>query len=474
MKRIANAALLIALTLALVSTAAEATTISPKRSQVFDFLQQLLENSARSDMPLASRINVAVSATMAQAAALGVTVDQSELEAAAQRPQAFVPTSDTSFMWTGAWFAVERGTFAYTGGKKNTYFTETYAVEWENMSLTTWSYNGSGTIANFVSQTWDTDLTEWVNAARATFIYDGSDRLTDMTTQLWNGSSYVNSTRILYTYDGSSRVATTNTQNWTGTWTEVDRTTFTYDGSGREIQSVLEWWQGSNWITNSRWTSTYDGGGKLIEKFKEFYNTLWNNDAKVEFVYDGAGDNTIERNYLWLSNAWSLTDVDTMKYDGSHRMTQVVHNEILPFAQVKKTDYTYDGSGNLIEQIDASLSGTWTNTERQVFVYTTLASKVDETPLPGDFALLQNSPNPFNPTTTIRFSLAKNANVRVEVHNVLGQLVRVLENGDHAVGLYETTWDGRNNAGNEVASGVYFYTLRSGDFQQTRKMVLQR
>ncbi len=87
---------------------------------------------------------------------------------------------------------------------------------------------------------------------------------------------------------------------------------------------------------------------------------------------------------------------------------------------------------------------------------------------------MQNHPNPFNPTTTIRYNLAGNTHVRIEVRNVLGQLVRVLEDSYQSVGVYETTWDGRNSAGQEVASGVYFYSLRSNDVVQTRKMVLSR
>ncbi len=476
LKRFANCDSLIPLLLLtlLIHFGTAAATTLPKKSQVFDFLKQMLANSALTDMPQASRVNVAVSATMAQAAALGVTISQSELETAAQRPQAFVPASDTTFYWGGAWLTFQRGTFNYTGGKKNTYFVEEFSVDWENHSLTTWSYNGSGTIANFTFQSWDSDVSGWVNAARTTFSYDLSDRMIDMTTQIWSGSVFDNSNRVLYTYDGSSRIATTTTQTWGGAWNDQTRSTYTYDGSGREIQEFIEWKQGASWTINSRWTSTYDGGGRLTERFKEFYNTLWNNDAKVEFVYDGNGDNTLERNYLWLSDDWSLMDVDTMKYDVSHRLIQLVRNEILPFAMVRKTDYAYDGSGNLVEQIDATLSGTWLNTDRQVFVYTTLASKVDETPLPGNFALLQNTPNPFNPTTTIRFSLAKGANVLIEVHNVLGQLVRTLEDSEYGAGIYETTWDGRDVSGLEVASGVYFYTLRSGDFSQTRKMVLMR
>jgi fibronectin type 3 domain-containing protein len=87
--------------------------------------------------------------------------------------------------------------------------------------------------------------------------------------------------------------------------------------------------------------------------------------------------------------------------------------------------------------------------------------------------LAQNRPNPFNPTTTIEFSLRSPAQVTLSVYNVRGQLVRVLLDERRAAGLHkDVVWEGRNDAGQSVASGIYFYRLVAGDFTDTRKMVL--
>ena len=64
--------------------------------------------------------------------------------------------------------------------------------------------------------------------------------------------------------------------------------------------------------------------------------------------------------------------------------------------------------------------------------------------------------------------------VRLVVYNILGQLVKVLVDGDQAAGPHTVVWDGRDNAGGEISSGVYFYRVRAGDFSATRKMVLVR
>ena len=99
--------------------------------------------------------------------------------------------------------------------------------------------------------------------------------------------------------------------------------------------------------------------------------------------------------------------------------------------------------------------------------------------LPDKNALLANYPNPFNPETWIPYQLAEAADVTVSIHSVAGKLVRTLTLGHQAAGIYQNRsravyWDGRNQLGESVASGVYFYTLTAGDFAATRKMLIRK
>ena len=97
--------------------------------------------------------------------------------------------------------------------------------------------------------------------------------------------------------------------------------------------------------------------------------------------------------------------------------------------------------------------------------------------IPKETALLHNYPNPFNPETWIPYQLAEPADVTLTIYDMNGQLVRRLMVGHQAAGMYRSRssaayWDGRNQLGEAVASGLYFYTLTAGDFSATRRMLI--
>ena len=86
--------------------------------------------------------------------------------------------------------------------------------------------------------------------------------------------------------------------------------------------------------------------------------------------------------------------------------------------------------------------------------------------------LAQNFPNPFNPLTTIHYDMKEKGLVRIKIYNVAGELVRTLVNDVKDAGAYSLPWDGRNNAGADVASGIYFYKMETKGFSATKKMVI--
>ena len=102
-------------------------------------------------------------------------------------------------------------------------------------------------------------------------------------------------------------------------------------------------------------------------------------------------------------------------------------------------------------------------------------SAVGESDVPNRYALHGNVPNPFNPTTTLRFDLPEAAMVELAVYDLAGRLLRRLVAGEsYPAGFHEAVWDGRDGSGRSVGSGVYLYRLETGAYRETKRMTLVR
>lgn len=107
------------------------------------------------------------------------------------------------------------------------------------------------------------------------------------------------------------------------------------------------------------------------------------------------------------------------------------------------------------------------------FLVTETATSIKETKnLSNSFQLEQNYPNPFNPSTQISLELPSSEFVQLDIYNLIGQKVRTLLNEDRPAGVQQVTWDATDDAGRELPAGIYYYQLKSSNFQQTRKMLL--
>ncbi|MFQ5500368.1 MAG: T9SS type A sorting domain-containing protein, partial [Candidatus Zixiibacteriota bacterium] len=117
------------------------------------------------------------------------------------------------------------------------------------------------------------------------------------------------------------------------------------------------------------------------------------------------------------------------------------------------------GSRGLMDMLDELVSG---------------GSSDPDAVLPERVELYQNYPNPFNPETVIQFALPQAQRVNLTIFNIMGQQVKVLLNKTAPAGFNEVTWDGSDRSGNDVASGIYFYRLTTGNSTITRRMTLTK
>ena len=210
------------------------------------------------------------------------------------------------------------------------------------------------------------------------------------------------------------------------------------------------------------WVALYDG-------------TVYRASARArDLVVDGSGN--------VLVTGYSAGGIATVKYSSEGSQLGVAHYAGLgSFAS--PVGLGLDGAGNVyVTGSDGRYGG---HGSFGWGVYTTikydrLALALDDAPaaLPARFSLRQNYPNPFNPVTTLRYDLPHRAKVTLSIYDILGREVARLVQGDQAAGYHQVIWDGRNEQGQPVSSGVYLYRLHTGssagNFIETRKMVLLR
>ena len=125
--------------------------------------------------------------------------------------------------------------------------------------------------------------------------------------------------------------------------------------------------------------------------------------------------------------------------------------------------------------IESSITSSFTETEMEidyvrVYEASTLSNQAET--VPDHLSLLQNYPNPFNPVTTLRYELSQESFVKITIYDMLGNVVNNLVNRNQRRGSKSVQWNATNDQGQPVSTGLYIYTIQTGDFIQTKKMLL--
>lgn len=198
--------------------------------------------------------------------------------------------------------------------------------------------------------------------------------------------------------------------------------------------------------------SPLDFGGVLVETADSLELTLTNNDTTCFLAVEGV---TIPAPYNTL---WSVNQL---------QFPIVVEPQSAEKFWVNfKTDVFDTVTTTMI--INANIPNLFVD----LVAYGLPLSVESEKNLPQSYSLKQNYPNPFNPQTQIEFALPKQEFVKLKVFNVLGQEIKSLVSGIINAGIHKVIWDGKDKNNQSVSSGVYFYRLETGNFRQTKKMLL--
>ena len=173
----------------------------------------------------------------------------------------------------------------------------------------------------------------------------------------------------------------------------------------------------------------------------------------------------------------SFTDPSDASYvTGVHAEGTGFKTVFLGFDPIALDFQTLDDTTWVAWAIDYSTAGTGTNFNAVDFALDWFEAPsvtvADEVRLPKQYKLVQNFPNPFNPVTAINFELPVTSQVTLEVYNLLGQKVATLVNEFREAGAHTVVWDGRNELGQSVSTGLYLYRIDAGDFSATKKMIM--
>ena len=205
---------------------------------------------------------------------------------------------------------------------------------------------------------------------------------------------------------------------------------------------------------NIRWTIKTDKGikdldSKTIPARDVFYHvTALYDGANFDIYINGALDNRASHSGLILRTSIDLTIGQVLPNNPS-----VNFKGALDDIRIFNYALTVDEIQNLYHEK--------TSVEQQ-----------NLSQLPGEYDLAQNFPNPFNSLTTIRYQMKEAGPVKIEIYDILGQKVRTLVDQQKGAGYYSISWDGKNDQGWQVSSGIYLYKMKTKDFLKGRKLIL--
>ena len=271
------------------------------------------------------------------------------------------------------------------------------------------------------------------NFMRETFEYNANGVLNSYIAEYWQGVDWVNGLQWLMTLDGD-HIITILTQEWDDAWLDEERVTLTWDGDN-VTENFREEWIDAAWENDRLREYTYSNGN-LVEIYEQdWLGTSWVNSQLIDLTWE----NGILNHQLYM--VWDGTEwVDDMDYTT-----------------------TYE-NGKPIEDLALEWTGTeWINHHKIEYIYNTGTSPNE---IPDTQIQLSNYPNPFNPQTTIAFNVQEGETGTLEIFNLKGQFIysQEFDSGDHSY-----VWDAAGQS-----SGIYFYRITSGDFEQTRKMILMK
>lgn len=305
--------------------------------------------------------------------------------------------------------------------------------EWVNYSLFSYEYDETGFETRDLYKLWENN--DWVVQASSVFEKNAAGLTASEVTMYRSSGVLVNTDSTVFSYDEKGNLITETASYWEeGAWVLMDSSKYAYDASDRLLSEEVYFWIGTEWLKWDKRSYEYDSNGKLVRALTEqgTMENAWENVDKVEYEYDNASNRVKGEFFVWDGGSWTSDNGDI---------------------EIEYENYSDSYSAYLVEA-------------RYLLIQDPIAVE-DENLNPDKFALGQNFPNPFNPETKISFSLPQSGMATLKIYDALGREVAELVNGPMEKGAHTVDFSGK-----KLSSGVYIYRLQSGNFTESKKMML--
>ncbi|MCK5147397.1 T9SS type A sorting domain-containing protein [bacterium] len=349
----------------------------------------------------------------------------------------------------GSWDLESRWVHTYQNGLLTRVVEQLFidTDNWLNNYKYEVTYNGQGNQTLWQDTFWDNSDDAWRFNMKNETEYDGQGKAS-MTTYLHDQTSYLAFSKITYEYDGQNRCVREISYTWNDPdWTLFSQTDHTYNANGQIEQTVNS---SISYFTNELEAST-----------------------RTSHTYNSHGDRTTATSEVWMSISWANTSKQTWTYDGNNVLTNHLTQQWLyeTWTNFKQMDNTVVDSKITQTVAQDWTDGAWANDTRMRFEYGSTA--VEDVAIQPEVFQLSNYPNPFNPQTTIQFDLPVVSTASLEIFDVSGRKIRTLLPGSlYSSGTHKKVWDGCNESGETVPSGIYIYRLNCDGVSVTKRCLL--
>ncbi len=387
-------------------------------------------------------------------------------------------------------------------------FQSFVADSWQNQERLFFAYDESWRITSLSVEAWDTDAIDWVNSNRYVYSYTDTGLTDHVDLEAWDGTDWVIAARMNYSYE-NNKLESIVAYNIVGEETEEYlHLNHFYDAvSGRldYMIMMISFDFSREWISLKS-SFEYDAQGRVNTTYTYVQDDAeqWVPADKSTIAYHPQDTSTYEDFYTQFINQYSFSDYEIFPSSSLFYLDEEVEYYYIDssWALSYKTQYAYNQDMQVINDVSYSFDGTlWTLDSRNDYVYPeqlnildtwtssyysagqlypedrkvyhwVMPSANNDPLIPNTIMTLGAYPNPFNPSTTISYELSKAGNVAIEIYNLRGQKVHSLLKEYSAKGVHSVKWDGKDDAGRNVGSGLYIVILKSAGNSKSTKIIL--